>query len=78
MQKNSILTATLAACIIFTMSCQQPVQEQLDPVTVVNNRVKTYTETISNGNDQLSNTYNITYDDKGRVTGIIDSAPSDS
>ena len=60
------------------MSCQQPVQEQLDPVTVVNNRVKTYTETISNGNDQLSNTYNITYDDKGRVMGIIDSALPDN
>jgi hypothetical protein len=77
-KKKSILLPTLAACIAFTISCQQPVPEQLDPVTIANNRVKTYTETIANGSDQLSNTYNITYDDKGRVTALIDSVFSDN
>ena len=64
----------LLASIAFISSCQKQPYEALDPVTIADNRVKTYTETVTSPNFNSTNTFNVTYDNSGRVTSLIDNA----
>ncbi len=65
--KNKLLAS--ASILVLLASCQKPPDYGLQPNNN-SNRVKSYTESITSPNGNLSHTYNISYDDGGRVTGM--------
>ena len=71
--KKKLNLFAIVFCILLVYSCQKQPNEVLDPVTN-NNRVKTYTEAVTSPNGNYSSTYDISYDNSGRVTSMISAA----
>lgn len=68
--KNKFVLIALAFSVVVFSSCQKEPVDDLVPGSNAN-RVKTYTETVTATGLNLSSTYDVTYDNSGRVIGIV-------
>ena len=78
MKQNIFLSATLILGL-FATSCQkEKSNEQGSQPTTNSSRVKTYTEAITSSFGNSTTTYNLSYDNSGRISSMVSaSAPGD-
>ena len=72
---NKFASFAVTAAIILLTSCQKEAGQEpgTDPTTS-SNRVKTYTESLTTGGDSYSASFNLSYDNNGRLSSMVSAA----